>query len=409
MKPSDDLTLTIDHVAFGGKGVARLDGRVIFVPGTMTGETVRARIHQEHKDYDVARLIRVVEPHEDRIDPTCPLALRPNGIGPISDTFCQGCQYQHMSYEAECRLKTEQLKEVLGHKTEQAGEVVADIIPSPNDTGYRNKIRLTASNDRGNITFGYIHEDSHEIIDLDACPLANQAVNTLLTELREKPGFLHSLRDRTTVTLRNANEQTVFWRDKPGKKLSWLKESTSLGPLSVPAGSFFQINPGAAEKLIATVKERITESPAQFVLDLYCGAGVFALLAAQSGKQAVMGVDLDEQVIEAAKYNAKSLNLDVEFRAMDAKTAMKAFLGRTPEDLILILDPPRSGLHPDERARIAQHRPSEIIYVSCAPDTLARDLQDLEAADYTINSVQPIDMFPRTKHFETVTHLTRNA
>ena len=93
---------------------------------------------------------------------------------------------------------------------------------------------------------------------------------------------------------------------------------------------------------------------------------------------------------------------------MDAKTAMKAYLGRTPEDLILILDPPRSGLHPDERARIAQHQPSEIIYVSCAPDTLARDLKELENAGYTVNSVQPIDMFPRTKHFETVTHLTRD-
>ncbi len=410
MIPTDDITVTIDEVAYSGKGVSRHNGRVVFTRGVIAGEHVRVRISKSFRDYDEATLIQVLEPAPTRITPECSLAIKPRGIRPGAYTVCPGCQYQHMTYEAECALKTTQLRKVLAHKAGIPEARIADILPSPIAMGYRNKIRLTAENDHGVVQLGYIHEDNELILDIEQCPLADPAINAHLAELRAKPGFMHSLHDRTSITFRRSHDGTPsHWRDKAVGDESWLKESTPFGVVSTPRSSFFQINPSASQLLIQTVQDLIKQASQTDILDAYCGVGIFALAAAAIGKKRVLAIDSDEAAITAATYNAKTLSLNASFMASPARDLHRLFKNDLEADnTLVVVDPPRSGLHAEVRTALRKANPAALIYVSCAPDTLARDLAEIRDSGYTIQSVQAVDMFPRTTHFESVAYLTRN-
>lgn len=396
--PTPTLELRIRSVAYGGKGVADHDGKVCFVPHALPGEIVRAAVQREHKAYTDMRLTQVLAPAPARQASACPLVA----LG------CPGCVYQHASYEEELRLKQEQFLDLLSRLGGIDVGVVQAPTGAPNPLGYRNKMVLHAAVDRGEGTLGYVAEDNRTVIDVARCPLAAEPISELLAGLRAKPGFLRSLRDGMDLTLRwTSADGAVHWRARPDPKAVWLKEDTAAGRIAVPRGSFFQVNPAVADLLLEHVLGILRESVAARVIDLYGGVGLFAVAAARSGWREVVVVDSDAEAGRAAAHNLELTRAKARVIVEEAGRALPRLLREGDPRTVLIVDPPRAGLEPRVVGAIRAGGPSEIIYVSCGPDTLARDLRLLADAGYTVADTRLFDMFPRTAHFESVTVLRR--
>jgi tRNA/tmRNA/rRNA uracil-C5-methylase (TrmA/RlmC/RlmD family) len=395
----DALELTITDVAYGGRGVARHEGRVVFVPATLPGERVRARIRLMRPRHAEAEPLAVLEASPRRVEPACPLF-----------PACPGCRYQHAAHEEELRLKHAQLGQLL-RRIGRLGDVACPPpIAAPRPLGYRNKIVLHAGPGAPRPALGYYAEDNATVLDTPACPLAMPALNERLAALRADAAFLGALGDGESVTLRHTeHDGALHWTERHPPPVSELTEWTSLGPLRVPADGFFQVNPFVADRLVELVAEAVRRADPRLVVDAYCGVGVFALAAARAGAPAVEGLDADERAVEAAGRNAAERRVSgVAFRAAPVERGLAAALRRGPADgTSLILDPPRTGLPADVVGVIGRERPAEVIYVSCAADTLARDLGRLGQAGYATESVQLLDMFPRTALFESVARLRR--
>ncbi len=418
-------TLTIQDVAYGGRGVGRLEsGKVCFVPGTLPGETVRVRVMRERDDFAEARLHEVLAPSPFRIAPACPLAFaclsaannptsplsHPPFPGNHSPPYCPGCAYQHVAYEEEVRLKQQQLASLLSRQAGIDSSVLQPPVPAPQPLAYRNKLSLHVQKDGRDTRLGYFAEDNQTVLDVPACPLANPALNARLAELRNDASFLHGLRDGLTLTFRHTErEASVWWRGEARPTETWLTETTRLGPLAVPRGSFFQVNPLVADLLLGRIMDALQVCAPQTVIDLYCGVGLFALAAAKAGVPETIGVDVDGPGIAAAEHNARKLNLTgIRWKAATAQEAL-ARLGPTmkTDSTALIVDPPRNGLGRDLVRDILQHPPRYLLYISCAPDTMARDVAWLGEGGYRPERSQLFDMFPRTTHFESLTILRR--
>jgi tRNA/tmRNA/rRNA uracil-C5-methylase (TrmA/RlmC/RlmD family) len=393
--------LEIESIAFGGNGVGRSNGKVVFVPGTLPGETVKTKIVSEKKNYSVGQIEEIIEASPDRIKPSCLF---------FEQNICPGCSYRHVDYIKEVNIKNQQFMEMLERNSNINPEICLPPAQSPEPDAYRNKITLHASIEDGQCDLGYFMSDNNTVFDLDECPLANKNINGLLKELRSDKGFKHTLKDQMTLTFRHTeNDGVVFWRNNPGKKESWLKEKTAFGNISVPRGSFFQINPKAADILTSTVAEIVNKTQPEDLIDLYCGVGIFSIAASKSRSGKIIGIDSNQDGIEAAKYNAKTRELDhCEFIAERADKALGKVLKKIKAAAsMLIVDPPRTGLDKTSANAIEKSGIKSIIYISCAPDTLCRDLTKFLNSGYIVKSSQMIDMFPRTSHFESVTFLER--
>ena len=257
---------------------------------------------------------------------------------------------------------------------------------------------------------GYFMEDNSTVLDVPACPLAVEPINVLLKELHDAPSFRRTLRSDMTIFFRwTQRDGAVWWRNKAAENDIWLVETSVLGPLSVPRDSFYQVNPGLADRLVNAVLKLMNMGQPQTVVDLYCGVGIFALAAASQRIPRVVGLDLDGPGIKAAAYNAKKLGLmGIEWITTQAEKGMIKIKLDHPEQTTLIVDPPRTGMGRQMVQNILSQRPARILYVSCAPDTLARDIAWLKDGGYQVHTAQLFDMFPRTAHFESLTELQLN-
>ena len=410
MNPAENsLTLEVTEVAFGGKGVARHEGKVIFVPGVLPNETVRAVVTREHRTYSEARLLEVVTPSAARIAPVCPLAVRAGGDG-AAPVFCPGCSYQHVAYAEEVRIKTAHLQTALASHVGAAPAVVQRPVVSPLDLGYRNKIVLHAQARGEGMALGYVAEDNVTVVDVPACPLAAPPLNALLARLHDDAGFRKGLRDGMSVTLRyTARDGALHWRRQAAANETWLVEASTLGPVSVPRNSFYQVNTLVGDLLVEQVTRLLRELDAAVCVDLFCGVGVFALAAARLGVREVVGVDSDAEAIRAAEHNARRLELaGVHWVCGPAERALAA-VGKSLQGPrgVLLVDPPRAGLGQRLIRHLARNAPGTILYVSCAADTMARDAAWLQEAGYRLDSSRVLDMFPRTCHFESLTRFSR--
>ncbi len=405
-KPAVNSTvqLEITDLVYPGHGLARLDGLVVFVRGGLPGERVRARISGLRKNHAEAELEDVEKASPHRIAPACPLAER-----------CPGCSYQHLNYHQEIRCKEQQLRELLVRLGGVENPVLYPGIPSPSCLGYRNRITLHAGSSPGSDRpLGYYGYDNREVFDVPACPLARREINQLLSGLRRDPEFRNSLRAGEAVLFRWTEVDGALWRrgkDPVGGSL--LTEETVLGPVLVPPGSFFQVNIPLTNLLLQDLSDVISRLQPAAALDLYCGCGVFALAAGKAAVPAVLGIDRDREAVEAARKNARNHKLPgLQFEPLSAREGLKFGLAPLkPETTLLILDPPRSGLEKGIVDLIADSPPASLIYISCGPDTLARDVRRLAGAGYRIAQSRVYDMFPRTPHFESLTVLrqTRTA
>jgi tRNA/tmRNA/rRNA uracil-C5-methylase (TrmA/RlmC/RlmD family) len=370
----DTLSLEIDDVAFGGEGVARLEDFVVFVPFVGVGEIVEAEIIELKKRFARARLLRIIKPSGARVEPACRYFGQ-----------CGGCQYQHLAYSAQLQLKHQQVCDLFERIGGLKPEVIAEVIPCPEPYGYRNRIMIRSQWDKfkQGLNIGYIRTDNRLVVDIEECPIAEPLLNAQIKQVRANPPPKGGLK----VTLRIQPE-------------GW----------SVPPDSFFQNNFFLLPKLVEVVRERLSNSDNRRLVDLYCGVGFFAIELSDL-VESFAGVEYDHQAIRAARHNAAARQrTNGEFLAGTAEALLPQLLRDSPAGTTtVLLDPPRKGCHPGMLALLREAKPSQVIYVSCHPATMARDLNILCAGDvFIVATVVPLDMFPQTAHMECVSDLRAN-
>jgi 23S rRNA (uracil1939-C5)-methyltransferase len=397
-------TVEIKDVGYGGAGVGRVDGKVVMAQGLLPGEVAEVRIVRDHGRYAEGAAVRLLTASPQRVDPVCPLALRVGADGPV----CPGCRYQHATPDAEIALKLGQLRALLTRHARQPDVEILPPVVSPAPLAYRNKIVVHLRQDVEPRALGYYAEDNTTIIDVPRCPLAVEPLNALLGEVRADPEALAAASDGAAVTFRHTPcDGALWWRGTaPREQAPDLTEDSPAGPLTVPRGSFFQVNPAVADRLVRETAARLTVEPSDNLIDLYCGVGVFALAAASGGPRTVFGVDSDPRAIEAAGRNAAALRVgNVRWVRAAAGPGLRRVRSLMTGRASVLVDPPRAGLGRALVSDLAALKPDRILYVSCAADTLARDAAWFLEDGYRLASAALFDMFPRTAHFETLAEL----
>ena len=369
--PGVKLTVTIHDIAFGGEGVARADGFVLFVPFVAVGEEVEVEIIDVRKTFARAKLLRVLRPAPERVAPACRYFGQ-----------CGGCQYQHIDYPAQLRLKHKQISDLFQRIGGLAETVIEPVIPCSQPYGYRNRIMIRSQWDKvkQGLNIGFIRHDNRLVVDIEDCEVAEPPLNEQIKYVRAHPPPKGGLK----VVLRVSPE-------------GW----------DVPPDSFFQNNFFLLPRLVETVVERVRDSGVRHLVDAYCGVGFFAIeLAGQV--ESFAGIEIDRLAIKAARRNAAHRGrANGEFVSGDVEVVLPALLNRfSAAATAIILDPPRAGCSMASLDLLRRTRPRQIIYVSCHPATLARDLNVLlRDRVYELLKVVPLDMFPQTQHIECVADL----
>ncbi len=397
--------LEITDIAFGGNGLGRKDGFVYFVPGTLPGELILTGEVSRKKNFGTARLIEILRSSQDRINPVCPLAWAPckNNKDAVG-LQCPGCSYQHVKYEGELKIKNRHLENFIRHNLKIDPSTVMDApVASLTDLNYRNKIVLHLSKNK----LGYFADDNVSIVDVKNCPLADPEINAKLAEIRTD---LNKYSGAADITFRYTRKDNVqFWAEnRPVGGV--LEEETAFGVLEVPCGSFFQVNLKCADLLAGETAKMAKDSKASNLVDLYCGCGFFSIAAAKGGIESVIGVDSDPDTIKSAVKNAVTNGLadKCRFFAKSAEVFMTENSRKMKTDeTVVLLDPPRGGLSLKLKNQLISTGVVKIIYISCAPDMMARDMKFLCECGFKLKRARLFDMFPRTSHFETIAHLEK--
>lgn len=371
LSPGQQLQLTIEDLAFGGEGVARVNDFVVFVPFVMVGEKVEAEITEVKKNFARARLLRVTKSSADRVQPPCPY------FG-----ACGGCQYQHMTYDAQLRVKQKQIADLFQRIGNVLSDVVSPVVPCPQPYGYRNRIMIRSqwNKPEQKLNIGFIRWDCGLVEDIEECKIAEPALNEQIRHVRAHPPPKGGIK----VVLRIPPE-------------GW----------EVPANSFFQNNFFLLPKLLETVRGFLRASGSTHLVDLYCGVGFFGIELA-AAVETFAGVEYDKQAILSARRNAAERSCtNGEFIAGTVEDVLPQLLNRfSPKKTTALLDPPRKGCLPQTLQLLRKERPAQLIYVSCHPATMARDLNVLCADGvFELVRVTPLDMFPQTQHVECVADL----
>lgn len=348
-----EISIFIESVGFGGAGVGRLpDGRVCFVPLTLPGERALVRVVRDKRSFIEAELVKLTEASIERVAPPCPIFGK-----------CGGCAYQHIAYRRQLEIKRDQVRDLLGRIGKIADADVRPMLPSPSEWEYRNRISVHAQDGR----IGFYGRKSHRIVPASHCPIATPSVNRQLADLAKNPP-----RDDLRITLRETSDYH----------------------------GFSQVNPAAAEILASAVSDML-ENDHGLLVDAYCGAGFFSKkLASRFHK--IIGIEWSAGAVRAAKATARE---NESFLAGAVETHLAQVLeSTTPDGTALLLDPPAEGLSPEVVDLIRHHRPATVVYVSCDPATLSRDLKKL-AGSYSVEYVQPVDLFPQTAEIESAAKL----
>ena len=372
---ADQVTLTVQDIAFGGEGVGRVDDFVVFVPFVLVGETVEAEVTEVKKSFARARLLRVITPSPERVEAPCPYFRN-----------CGGCQYQHADYSAQLRIKQKQVADLFERVGRFRRELVAPIVPCPQPYGYRNRIMIRSqwNKPEQKLNIGFVRWDCGLVEDIESCKISEPAINEQITRVRANPPPKGGIK--------------VVLRIPPP---SW----------EVPANSFFQNNFFLLPRLVDTVRGFLRDAGTAHLVDLFCGVGFFGIELANS-VQSFVGVEHDQQAIQAARKNAVRHGVtNGEFIAASVEEALPALLHRfSPVQTSLLLDPPRKGCWPQTLQLLGEHPPAQIIYVSCHPATMARDLNVLCADDvFKVVQLVPLDMFPQTQHVECIADLRKTT
>jgi len=461
VEKNEEYIVEVSGLGFEGEGVAKVEGFPVFIQGALVGEKVKVKIIKVSKNFAFGKLIEVIETSEHRRDPVCSIYKRCGGCG------LQHLSYEGQLDFKKSRVK-DVLERVGKLKINEDSQVVStdggvvlhDTIGMEEPYRYRNKVQLPVGEENGEIKIGFYAQRSHEIIDMNTCHIqdqvgdkvvaltkewmkkynikpydeknhkgtvrhimirrgfnTNEVMVVLVTrtkELSHKEEFVSLIREniegiksiiqnvnnkKTNVILGEENI-TLFGEDHISDYIGDFKFNIS--PLS-----FFQVNPIQTEVLYSKAMEYAGLTGKETVFDAYCGAGTISLFLSQKAKK-VYGVEIVEQAIEDARVNAKENNIDnVEFIVGKSEEVIPELIEKGIKADVMVVDPPRKGCEKSLLESIGKMQPDRIVYVSCDPGTLARDLAILEGEGYRTVEVQPVDMFPQGAHVESVTLLTR--
>jgi len=402
---AQQLTLSLSDMAYGGEAVGRFEGKAIFVPYAIPGETVRVQVVSDKGRFARARLLEVVTPSPQRVSPLCPYF----GV-------CGGCHWQHVEYQAQLDYKRSIVVNQLERIAGVSGAQVRPTLGMADPWHYRNHVQFSASDDGG---LGFMAAGSHRVVSVERCLLMHGLIDDLYESLDiELPGLRRlALRagvntgERMMVLEMEGDEPPEVEVDLPVSFALLMSDGTAVTLLGSPyiherlgdrvyrlsAPSFFQVNTQQAETLVALVRTYLNAAPDDTILDGYCGVGTFALELARSAGQ-VIGIESSASALADAAANAAGLD-NVRFIQGPVAENLATLELTSP---LAVLDPPREGLGPEVVAALARLAVQRMVYVSCDPATLARDIKGLLAAGYALREVQPVDMFPQTYHVEAV-------
>jgi len=459
IKKGDTAEVAIEKVVYGGRGLAHLKGVALFVKGTVPGDRVIARVVKVKRNYAEARTEKMIEPSPHRITPPCP----------YSD-YCGGCTWQYIAYEQQLIYKRGFVADSLAHIAGITGVKVNEVLPSPRIFGYRNKMEFSFSDNRwllpqegggdsGNKSFAlglHVPGTFDKVIDIEECLLQEERGNEILREvkgyarqsgmpaygLKNHQGFWRYLVLRYShyfnewmvgiITSEEQQGSTQGLASILHERFSQIvsivnavntrKGGTAIGEwenrligdgcmrekigpytLRVSTNSFLQINHYLSEQLYQTVKEFASLTGKETVFDLYCGIGIVSMFLASAASR-ILGFDSSESAITDAVRNCELNGIDnCEFSCREAELLPCSEIGK-PD--VIITDPPRTGMHKEVIRHILHLLPDRIVYISCNPTTMARDIAFLKEG-YELKMVQPIDLFPNTYHIEAVVRLER--
>ncbi len=447
---NDTVEITIDAMSSDGSGIGRYEGMAIFVPLSAVGDKIRCKILKVQKNYAFGKIEEIIAPSPDRITPDCPYFDK-----------CGGCSLRHISYESEAKLKTDKVKDCIERIGGLKNIPFEPIISAPHRCGYRNKAQIPVGLDKnGKLIMGFYQGHSHRIIDARHCLLQPEEFGVITDVFREwfenwgdsvyneethKGVIRHLYLRRGEMTgeimvcvvinadkLKNADKLLTMLRENVPSMTSFIlntnKEKTNviLGKkcrtvwgnetiadelcslrFNISPLSFYQVNRTQAERIYNKAAEYACLTGEETLMDLYCGAGTIGLSMAHKVKK-LIGVEIIDAAIENAKVNAAENGItNAEFICSDAAKAADMLEKRGEKPDVVIIDPPRKGCAAELIETISKMNPKRVVYVSCDPATLARDLKIFDEKGYKAQKVTPADLFPGTAHVETVVSLVR--
>lgn len=432
MEREDHVDIEIDNLGVYGEGVGRKEGLIYFVEGALPGERVKIAVTEKRSSFARGELLSILRESKERVTPPCPLFDR-----------CGGCQIMHLAYEKQLYYKQRRVQEALTRIGGLQSDLVAPCLPSPSPLAYRNKIQLPLDSSG---RLGLYARHSHTIIPVDKClihcDLGEEVFHVVSRLLKAMPQ--PSLRHLLIKTATHTNEALVVLITKTKEPLKtfaeavakeapsvkgvvqryepretnailgselctlvgqgWIEEELSGLRFKISPTSFFQVNPAQAEVLYEKALAEAELTGAERVLDAYCGVGTLSLLFAKRARE-VTGIETVGEAIADAKENAQRNGIDnAIFLTGKAEEKIKEVKGID----VALLNPPRKGCEKSLLLSLAAKKPGRIIYISCDPATLARDLKILVEKGYTLKGVQPVDMFPQTMHVESIATLVRS-
>ncbi|MGG6432788.1 23S rRNA (uracil(1939)-C(5))-methyltransferase RlmD [Anoxybacillus sp. D401a] len=438
-----------EDLTHDGAGVAKINGFPIFVPNGLPGEKAKVKVVKVKKGYGFGRLIELYEQSEDRIDAACPIYKQ-----------CGGCQLQHIRYEGQLKAKYKHVKEVLARIGKIEHATVHPVLGMNDPWRYRNKAQVPVGEREGGLVAGFYKERSHDIIDMDACliqqemndivvqtvkqiceqyniPAYNEQTHkgvlrhimarygattkevmvVLITRTEELP---HKKKIVEAIVQRVPNVKSIVQNINPKRTNVIMGEHTRvlwgseymydyIGDIrfAISARSFYQVNPEQTKVLYEKALEYAELTGKETVIDAYCGIGTISLFLAKNARK-VYGVEIVPEAIADAKRNAELNGMtNVEFAVGEAEVIIPKWYEQGVRADCIVVDPPRKGCDESLLQTMITMKPERIVYVSCNPATLARDLRILEDGGYKTIEVQPVDMFPHTMHVECVAKLER--
>lgn len=451
IKKNDIINIEITAMSSEGSGVGRYEGMVIFVPASAIGDKLRVKILKTNKKHSFAKIEEIIEKSDARIDPSCEVFLK-----------CGGCVYRHINYDEEARLKEQKVKDAIKRIGAIDKIEIEPILKATNSCRYRNKVQVPVSEKSdGGVCAGFFAPHSHRVIECNDCllqpevfekiikiilnwmetykikaynesindglirhiyiryaekkdelmvcvvatkktlPSENELVASLKLYIKNLKTIIINLNNEITNVIMGQENRVVFGDGFITDRLCDL--DFRISPLS-----FYQVNRDQAEKLYAIAKDYANLNKNQIVLDLYCGTGTVGLSMADKAKK-IIGVEIIPQAINDARVNAMINNIkNSEFICSDATKAVEILKSKGIKPDVVILDPPRKGCELKLIEAVSEMNPIKVIYISCDPATLARDLNIFNGFKYTPIKATSVDLFPRTKHVETVCLLKKS-
>ena len=382
------LLLTLEGMSVLGEAVAHYQGETVYVAGGIPGEEVVAEVVRRRRDQFSARVVEVLKPSPHRVTPPC------SYFGP-----CTGCQWQHIAYDHQLELKRLRLREALAQAPEMGQVSIPSAIPAPQPYEYRNHARFTI---RGG-ELGFVNRVTRGFLRVNHCLLMHPWINEALGQLQERCG------ETTQLSIRYG-ENTGAWLVQPTLRQpevplasgqTHYEEALFGRRFRIASPSFFQVNTQQTERLVEVVRDRLRLTGEELLVDAYAGVGTLAVLLSPYARR-VIAIEESASAVKDARLNAHGV-YKVEFLERKTEDAL-AQLQERPD--AVVLDPPRVGCHPRALEALKRLAPRRVVYVSCDPEALVRDLRYLCPEPYRLEEVQPIDMFPQTHHVEAVATLS---